>query len=74
MKKLIFVILFLIACNPEQRKEFFPSVKEQADQLTYVKDHRTNLCFVWNPVYTSGMTSDTFVNVPCIPEVEKLIK
>lgn len=42
------------------------------DKPVYIKDKRTNLCFVRNVVYTSP-NSFVYTNVPCTPEVEKLI-
>ena len=76
MKKIL-LCLFLISCNEgsreEFRKEVFPTVREEAQRLTYVKDTRTNLCFVRNSVLTD-VNSVVFTNVPCTPEVEKLIR
>lgn len=75
MKYLLFIIsLSLItSCNEDFRKEVFPTVQEQANQLTYVKDNRTGLCFVYNTIFTD-VNSKVLTNVPCTPEVERLIK
>lgn len=77
MKNIILLCLVLFACNEDSRenfrKEAFPTVQEQALRVTYVKDSRTNLCFVYNSVLTD-VNSVVFTNVPCSPEVERLIK
>ena len=66
--------LFLMACDEKARAKAFPSEYERAQDLSYVKDERTNLCFVHNYVQNSNLgTYHIFVNVPCTPEVEKLI-
>lgn len=57
----------------ESRAALFPTTKEVAQQIVYVKDERTGLCFVHNLVYTD-INSDVFTYVPCTPEVIKLIK
>lgn len=74
MKKILLCLL-LIGCNEDFRKENFPTVKEEANQIRYYKDSRTNLCFAMSQVgeYPVG-TATIFANVPCTPEVEKLIK
>jgi hypothetical protein len=76
MKKIL-LCLFLIGCSEgsreEFRKEVFPTAHEEAQRIFYVKDARTNLCFVRNSVLTD-VNSVVFTNVPCTPEVEKLIK
>jgi len=75
--KIILLCLCLVGCNEESRegfrKEVFPTVHEEAQRITYVKDTRTNLCFVRNSVLTD-VNSVVFTNVPCTPEVEKLIR
>lgn len=65
----------LCSCSEQSRADLFPSAAQRASQITYVKDSRTNLCYVYNYVDNGhGFSSDIFVNVPCTPEVEKLIK
>jgi hypothetical protein len=39
--------------------------------ILYGKDKRTNLCYAY---YNLESNSSLFTNVPCTPEVEKLIK
>lgn len=51
------------------RKEMFPTLDEESKQIIYVKDKRTNLCFVRNMVYTS-INSTIYTYVPCTTEVE----
>lgn len=69
------VLLCLIACNEQTRREMFPPTEDRANQLTYVKDGRTGLCFVHNSVNNGhGFSEDVFTNVPCTPEVEFIIR
>jgi len=79
MKKLIFGLAMLVsACgapSPEEDRTSMQDYKEyQVRYLTnegmYIKDKRTNLCFL-----TTGLRTDYAVlaNVPCTPEVEKEI-
>lgn len=73
MKKLLLISLFsLIGCE-DVRRTIAPNASEQVNDIAYVKDSRTNLCFVVSRVseYPVG-TADVFSNVPCSPEVEKL--
>lgn len=76
MKKILLCLL-LMGCDEGSkesfRKEVFPTTHEQAQRIHYVKDKRTDLCFVYNSVLTD-VNSVVFTNVPCTPEVEKLIK
>lgn len=74
MKKLIIFCLLLFACTPETRKEFAPTPDEEANRIRYYKDNRTGLCFASSEVseYPIG-TAEVFTNVPCTPEVEKLL-
>lgn len=44
--------------------------REEVEQIRYYKDSRTNLCFVVNRTYGDALV---FTNVPCTPEVERLI-
>lgn len=67
MKKLLLICLTLIGCNIQDPTE-------QANEISYYKDHRTNLCFVQSHVISSnGIMFSVFSYVPCTPEVEKLI-
>jgi hypothetical protein len=56
--------VLLIGCH-------FSTSDEEVKQLEYYKDTRTGLCFVENVTYYGY---DVFANVPCTPEVERLIK
>jgi hypothetical protein len=70
----ILLVFLVIGCDENTKKEFFPSPAQKANSITYVKDERTQLCFVYNYVTNSSMGSyDIFTNVPCSPEVEKLL-
>ena len=74
MKKLLILCLLLLGCNEETRKQLTPTVADEANQIRYYKDPRTNLCFATSYVseYPIGQAT-IFANVPCSPEVEKLI-
>lgn len=75
MKTILLLCFGLLACNEQTRKEIAPTDSEKAAQVSYYKDPRTNLCFATSYVseYPFG-TATIFANVPCSPEVEKLIK
>lgn len=64
----------LPGCTEESRKEWFPSASEAAQTIRYVKDNRTGLCFVYNAVSTSNGGGTIYTNVPCSPEVERLVE
>ena len=68
----IVLLLCLIGCSNETRKEWFPTRAEAANSILYVKDTRTGLCFVSNEILTD-INSIVLTNVPCTPEVEKLL-
>lgn len=74
MKKLL-LLLALLSCDAETRKSIAPSTEDKAGMIKYVKDPRTSLCFAvsWVSEYPIGQ-ADIYTNVPCSPEVEKLIK
>lgn len=76
MKKILLLSLFLLACDEETRRQFNPTPQESAQDIHYVKDNRTGLCFVYNNIGMSaqGGGGDVYTNVPCTPEVEKLIR
>lgn len=76
MKKIFLLCLTLFACDEETRKQWNPTPQESAQGIRYVKDNRTGLCFVYNNIGMSaqGGGGDVYTNVPCTPEVEKLIK
>lgn len=56
------ISLFLFGCS---------TPTEEINKIRYYKDIRTNLCFVENYTYAGHIV---FANVPCSPEVERLIK
>jgi hypothetical protein len=66
------LLLFLLGCSEATRKEIFPTRAEGANRILYVKDTRTGLCFVSNEILTD-INSVVLTNVPCTPEVEKLL-
>jgi hypothetical protein len=69
MKKILF-LLCLMGCGPLGQE----GTKKEAQNIEYYKDSRTNLCFVRNIVCGSdGCCYNVFANVPCTPEVEKLL-
>ena len=63
MRLLKLTIISLLLCGCE-------TTTETVTKLRYYKDDRTNLCFVQNRTYYGY---DVFANVPCTPEVEKLV-
>lgn len=72
--KLTIISLVLVCCTESSRADMFPSDAQKAQRLIYVKDNRTNLCFVRSYVMNSSMGSyDIYANVPCTPEVERLL-
>lgn len=73
--KVMIISLLLCGCDAAKLdKEFFPTPQESAQKINYVKDNRTGLCFVYNPVNNGhGFTQDVYTNVPCTPEVEGLL-
>jgi hypothetical protein len=62
MKKMLILALLLTGCSYEPRE-----LRYRATTLQYMKDYRTNLCFVVTPA--GGSIS----YVPCTPEVEKYL-
>lgn len=61
------LLVFLLGCEA--------SAKEEVNSFSYYKDTRTNLCFVVSGINNGHMvTYHVYSNVPCTPEVEKLIK
>ena len=65
MKKLLLVALFsLLGCT---------KAVEEVQTIEYVKDSRTNLCFVVSRINSYPIGIDyVYSNVPCSAEVEKL--
>lgn len=76
MKKIL-LCLFLLGCDEPSResirKQVSPTIHERAQEIFYTKDERTGLCFAYNSILTD-VNSYVFSNVPCTPEVEKLIR
>ncbi len=69
MKKLLFALLLVSGCEVNQ------PTKDNKVEFRYVKDDKTNLCFIDNTVdSTTLITYHIYSSVPCSPEVEKLIK
>lgn len=62
LKWLISLGFLLMGCMTSQ---------ERIQKFTYMKDSRTNLCFV---AYCLGQEYGTMSNVPCTDEVEKAIR
>lgn len=65
--KYFLLLLMLIGCDNRTDAQI---QAEEARSIVYVKDSRTNLCFVETHSY-GGYRQ--FANVPCSPEVERLI-
>lgn len=76
--KVVIISFLLLGCDAIGPHGCGPSgvqeTQREATTLEYYKDTRTNLCFVRNVVTNSnGFSDNVFANVPCTPEVEKLI-
>jgi hypothetical protein len=56
------VVLLTLACD---------STGERIDRMKYFKDSKTDLCFA---AQSLGFNNGVMTNVPCTPEVERLIK
>ena len=73
--KLTIISLLLMACD-EPKTNNGEKLSPTAQNVGYVKDERTGLCFVDNVVhdgyYGLGFTH-VYSNVPCSPEVERLL-
>ncbi len=73
--KVMIISLVLVCCSEQSRADFFPSEGQKAQNLIYVRDNRTGLCFVRSYVTNSSMGSyDIYSNVPCSPAVESLLQ
>lgn len=76
MKKILLCLVFLLGCD-KGSVDFFPHAGDEVNKIRYFKDSRTNLCFALS-TFTGGgalpQNESVFSNVPCTPEVEKLIK
>ena len=76
MKTIILMCcLGLLSCTQSQREQIAPTPSQEAQHISYLLDSRTNLCFAVSYVseYPVG-TATIFANVPCTPEVIRLIK
>jgi hypothetical protein len=73
MKKLLIFLVLMVGCDKAQPSE--TDERFLARSLVYFKDNRTNLCFAKRSVPPNGFGFDggNVTNVPCTPEVEKLI-
>jgi hypothetical protein len=74
MKLILICLLMLVGCERAERNQQ-KAIQESANNIQYIKDQRTGLCFVQSYVseYPIG-TATIYTNVPCSPEVELLIK
>jgi hypothetical protein len=69
MKNLFFALMVMIlGCDfAAMRQENAIAI---SSELIYLKDYRTNLCYAsWGAMNESGVLT----NVPCTPEVERLL-
>jgi len=75
MKKIL-LLIGLLGCSEETKHRLFPTPQESAQDILYVKDNRTGLCFVYNGIGGSaqGGGGNVYTNGPCTPEVEGRIK
>ena len=71
----ILILLCILGCTPPSSENIPSTLSQEVNSINYVKDNRTGLCFAVSYVgeYPIG-SSHILSNVPCTPEVEKLIK
>jgi hypothetical protein len=68
MKKILLCLLLVMGCEVQKPQD-------EVQTIEYYKDSRTGLCFVNNSINNGHwMVYHVYSNVPCTPEVEKLIK
>jgi hypothetical protein len=65
MKKILILMLLLTACDD------YNTTNQGINKISYFKDERTGLCFAGEYL---GYNSAVLANVPCSPEVLKLIE
>ncbi len=72
---LLSIVLFLTGCDSKTQKEANGEKGGMSDSMIYFKDKKTNLCFASIYSFSHGLANkvDSFTNVPCTPEVEKLL-
>jgi hypothetical protein len=65
-------LLSFVGCDPVEmkRNEITSSAQKLSKELHYYKDSNTHLCFA---AYHVGLQSTSITNVPCTPEVEKMV-
>jgi len=77
MKRLLFMCLLICHCDNGPYKSYEQLQKErsqdQINTIIYYKDTRTNMCFAGTKELVNRYSS-LLTNVPCTPEVEKLIQ
>lgn len=79
MKKIFGLLLLCFTCcdvNGQSKtleQEQNSDMHKYVESIRYCKDIRTGLCFAGCPVYANAYNA-VLANVPCTPEVEKLIK
>lgn len=66
-------VLHVAACETKEEavQHNKKALADRVEMFGYFKDPRTNLCFAG---YGMGWNYGLLANVPCSPEVEKLIK
>jgi starvation-inducible outer membrane lipoprotein len=68
--------LMLSACSINPSEFSDGTAKDLVAALKYAKDKRTGLCFAMVASRKTGNTDQTglgFTNVPCTPEVERIL-
>ena len=65
----IWSIITFMGCTPHQEKQA-PDINHSLSKVYYIKGSQTNLC--WKVRAESNEL--VLINVPCTPEVEKLIR
>ena len=71
---LLSLVLFFTGCDSKTQKEANGEKGGMSDSMIYFKDKKTNLCFASvDSVSHAYNKVDSFIYVPCTPEVEKLL-
>lgn len=71
MSKIILLSVLLMGCRVIEQHNIDADKKIISIDMNYYKDSRTNLCFA---THNLGTDWAVMTNVPCTPEVEKLLK
>lgn len=71
MKYILILAIFIMGCETLKQQGIENEKNLINQDLSYYKDSKTGLCFA---AISIGSTAQSVTNVPCTPEVERLIK